>query len=487
MLDWVAFCNIVRAICKENVVMSSSKESLDLLVIDDEPSLRRTLRTALESMGHRVSEASNVAQALETVLHQRFDLAFLDLRLGTENGLDLLPRLLFATDHRLHVVIVTAFASIDSAIDALRKGAFDYLPKPFTPDQIRIVLNRSTLIRGLTKQVADLTERAGPSDFSSELTTQEPVMQQVLDVALRVAPTDATVLLRGESGTGKGVLARAIHARSNRGGKSFATVHSPAIPNELFESELFGHMRGSFTGAVQDRAGRIDAADGGTLFLDEIGDLPLSLQPKLLRLAQDKEFERVGDPTPRKADVRILAATNRDLNEEVKAGRFREDLFYRLNVIELTLPPLRQRPRDVIPLARSLLQAAARQSGKPVQQFTVEAEAAIQAYSWPGNVRELRNAVERGTILSPGEEVGLEHLPGQLTGAMTKRVEVGAPVTLDELEEEHIRRIVAASSSLDEAAKTLGIDPSTLYRKRLKAKQKTPTDKGTASDPTPSE
>jgi NtrC-family two-component system response regulator AlgB len=335
--------------------------------------------------------------------------------------------------------------------------------------------------------VTELKERVGPTDISTELTTLEPIMQQVLDVAVRVAPTDATVLLRGESGTGKGVLARAIHARSNRSGKLFAIVHCPAIPGELFESELFGHTRGSFTGAVQDRAGRIDAADGGTLFLDEIGDLPLALQPKLLRLVQDKEFERVGDPTPRTADVRIVAASNRDLNEEVKAGRFREDLFYRLNVIELMLPPLRQRPKDVLPLARSLLQLASRQAGKPLQQLTQEAESAIQAYGWPGNVRELRNAIERGTILSPGQEVGLEHLPGQLTGTVTKRIEVGARVTLDELEGEHIRRVVAASSSLEEASKILGIDPSTLYRKRQKAKQKTPTEKGTIPDPPPSE
>jgi len=467
--------------------MPTPKESLNLLVIDDEPSLRRTLRTALESMGHRVSEATNVAQALEIVLHHRFDLAFLDLRLGTENGLDLLPRLLYATDHRLHVVIVTAFASFDSAVDALRKGAFDYLPKPFTPDQIRVVLNRSILVRGLTNQVAELTERAGATDSTTELATLEPGMQQVLDVAFRVAPTEATVLLRGESGTGKGVLARAIHARSNRNGKPFATVHCPAIPGELFESELFGHTRGSFTGAVQDRAGRVDAADGGTLFLDEIGDLPLALQPKLLRLVQDKEFERVGDPTPRTADVRILAATNRDLKAEVTAGRFREDLFYRLNVIELLVPPLRQRAKDVLPLARSLLRLISQQAGKGVLQFTTEAETAIQAYTWPGNVRELRNAIERGMILSPGQEVGLEHLPGQLTGVMTHRIEVGAPVTLEELEGEHIRRIVAASASLEEAAKILGIDPSTLYRKRQKAKLKSQTGKGTDPDSSPEE
>lgn len=450
--------------------MQNSQESLNLLVIDDEPSLRRTLRTALESMGHRVAEAANSAQSLEIVLHQRFDLAFLDLRLGLESGLDLIPKLLYATDQRLHLVIVTAFASFDSAVEAMRRGAFDYLPKPFTPDQLRVVLNRSLLVRGLTKQVAELTERAGSFDLMPELTSQEPSVQQVLDVAIRVAPTDATVLLRGESGTGKGVLARAIHARSQRKTRSFSTLHCPAIPGELFESELFGHLRGSFTGAVQDRAGRIDAADGGTLFLDEIGDLPLALQPKLLRLVQDREFERVGDPRPRTANVRIIAATNRDLETEVKTGRFREDLFYRINVIELLVPPLRQRPRDVLPLARSLLLQLAQQTGKTSPLLTPEAEASIQAYSWPGNIRELRNALERGIILSPGHEVGLEHLPGQLTGAIDRRIEVGAPVTLEDLEAEHIRRIVASSPSLEQAAKVLGIDPSTLYRKRQKAK-----------------
>jgi NtrC-family two-component system response regulator AlgB len=461
--------------------MKTESPALKLLVIDDEPSLRRTLRTALESMGHVVSEAGAAARALELVLHQRFDLAFLDLRLGAENGLDLLGKLLFATDNRLHVVIVTAFASFDSAVEALRKGAFDYLPKPFTPDQLRVVLNRSSMVRGLANQVAELSEQAGRIDPGLELTTHEPLMQQALDVAFRVASTEATVLLRGESGTGKGVLARAIHARSSRSGRPFATVHCPAIPNELFESELFGHIRGSFTGAVQDRAGRVDAADGGTLFLDEIGDLPLSLQPKLLRLVQDKEFERVGDPTPRTANVRILAATNRDLEAEVKAGRFREDLFYRLNVIELLVPPLRRRQKDILPLARALLQKLSQQTGKANVRFTSEAEAAIQTYAWPGNVRELRNAVERGSILCSGAEVGLEHLPGQLTGAVANRIEVGALVTLEELEAEHIRRIVSTSSSLDQAAKILGIDPSTLYRKRQKAKPKTPSiDEGEA-------
>ena len=244
--------------------------------------------------------------------------------------------------------------------------------------------------------------------------------------------------------------------------RPFVTVHCPSLSAELLESDLFGHVKGAFTGAVQDKVGKIEVADGGTLFLDEIGDLPPALQPKLLRLIQDKTYERVGEPTPRTADVRIVAATNRDLEDEVRTGRFREDLFYRLNVIEITMPPLRSRRRDLLPLARHLLGFFAKQSGKAVAGFTPEAEAAMKAYPWPGNVRELRNAVERGVILAADGLVGLEHLPGQLTTATAARVELGGPVTLEELEAEHIRRVVAAAPSLDEAAHTLGIDPSTL-------------------------
>jgi NtrC-family two-component system response regulator AlgB len=244
------------------------------------------------------------------------------------------------------------------------------------------------------------------------------------------------------------------------------TVHCPSLSAELLESDLFGHVKGAFTGAVADKVGKVETADAGTLFLDEIGDLPLPLQPKLLRLIQDRTFERVGEPTPRTADVRIVAATNRDLEADVRAGRFREDLLYRLNVIEITLPPLRQRRRDVLPLARHLLAFFAGQAGKNVTGFTPESEAAIEVYPWPGNIRELRNAVERGVILTRDTLVGLEHLPGQLTAARTAQIELGGPATLEELETEHIRRVVAMTPSLDEAARILGIDPSTLYRKR---------------------
>jgi NtrC-family two-component system response regulator AlgB len=438
---------------------------MDLLLIDDETSLRRTLRTTLESMGHAVTEAGSGDQARQALDKQLFDLAFLDLRLGREAGLELLGELI-ARAPRMAVVVMTAYASVDSAVEAMRRGAFDYLPKPFTPGQLRLVLDRWSKLRRLQTQVASLQEQVKEFTPDADLQTQDPALRGALDVALQVAGTEATVLLRGESGTGKGVLARAIHERSPRRAGPFVTVHCPSLSAELLESELFGHARGAFTGAVQDTQGKVSAASGGTLFLDEIGDLPPPLQPKMLRLLQDRSYERVGEARTRTADVRIVAATNHDLPEEVAAGRFREDLFYRLNVIDIELPPLRKRPADVLPLARHMLDFFARQSGKPVAGFTAEAQAALQRHSWPGNVRELRNAIERGVILTKTQEVDLVHLPAQVGSTPGPRLELGGAVSLEALEAEHIRRVLASAPSLEEAASTLGIDPSTLYRKR---------------------
>jgi NtrC-family two-component system response regulator AlgB len=438
---------------------------MNLLLIDDEVSLRRTLRTALESMGHQVSEAASGAAALALLNRQTFDAAFLDLRLARESGLELLPRLLKAAPS-LGVVIVTAYASITTAVEAMRAGAFDYLPKPFTPDQLRLVLERWQLVQGLRHQVSELQDQVRQGLPEVDLRTQEPTMQAALDVAFQVAPTDATVLLLGESGTGKGVLARAIHAHSKRAGRPFVTVHGPSLSPELLESDLFGHVKGAFTGATQDAEGKVAAAEGGTLFLDEVGDLPLSMQPKLLRFVQEKAFERVGENRTRHGDVRLLTATSRDLTAEVAAGRFREELLYRLNVIEVRLPALRQRRQDIPVLAEHLLHFFARQSGKTLKGFTKEAWEAIQLHEWPGNLRELRNAIERAVILTRTDEIGLADLPSQIGRPAPKRVEVGGAMTLDELEAEHIRRVLASSPSLDAAAETLGIDPSTLYRKR---------------------
>jgi two-component system, NtrC family, response regulator AlgB len=450
--------------------MAKQGEPLHLLIVDDEPSLRRTLRTALESMGHRVHEAANGEQSLAALRQQSFDLAFVDIKLGHEKGLDLLPAMLQIAPG-MHVVIVTAYASVATAVDALRGGAFDYLPKPFTTDQIRLVLERSSLVRGLKSRIATLEDQVRGMGPEAELHSLEKSIQKALDVAYQVAASDATVLLRGESGVGKGVLARSIHARSKRAARTFVTVHCPSLSAELLESELFGHARGSFTGAVRDTNGKVAAAEGGTLFLDEVGDLPLSLQPKLLRLLQDKEYERVGETTTRVGDLRIIAATNRDLEAEVRAGRFREDLLYRLNVIEITLPPLRQRKKDILPLALKLLEYFAAQSGKVISGFTPEAVQALTAHDWPGNIRELRNAVERAVIISREPKIGVDDLPSQVGDPARTRLEIGGRVTLEQLEAEHLRRVLATTNSLDEAAEILGIDPSTLYRKRKRIEQ----------------
>jgi NtrC-family two-component system response regulator AlgB len=438
---------------------------MKILIVDDETSLRRTLRTALETMGHQAVEARDGAEALQLLSQRLLDVAFLDLRLGREQGLDLLSEFLRLAPG-LDVIVMTAYATIETAVEAMRRGAFDYLPKPFTPDQIRLVLERAARLRHLQSHVAELEDQVRAVVPETDLHTDEPVMKQALDLAFKAAASHASILLRGESGTGKGVLARAIHARSLRADGPFIMVHCPSLSAELLESELFGHVRGAFTGAVRDTVGKVAVAEGGTLFLDEIGDLPPALQPKLLRLLQEKQYERVGETRTRAGDVRILAATNRNLEAETAAGTFRDDLLYRLNVIEVTLPPLRQRRRDLLPLAEHLLRFFARQAGKTLTGFTAEARDAMLRYPWPGNVRELRNALERAAILASGAEIGLADLPSQVGTPPRSGVEVGSAVTLDELEAEHIRRILAVTATLEAAAAVLGIDASTLYRKR---------------------
>jgi NtrC-family two-component system response regulator AlgB len=438
---------------------------MNILVIDDDTSLRRTIRMSLEVLGHQAVEARDGPEALDLLAHRPLEMALLDLRLAQEHGLDLLPKLLSVAPG-LHVVIVTAYATIETAVEAMRRGAFDYLPKPFTPDQLRVVLERIERMRWLQFQVEDLGEQVRAVVPELDLQTNEPAVRQVLNVAFKTAATEATILLRGESGTGKGVVARAIHARSSRASKPFVTIHCPSLSAELLESELFGHVQGAFTGAVRDTVGKVAVAEGGTLFLDEIGDLPLPLQPKLLRLLQERCYERVGETQTRASNVRLLAATNRNLETAIAAGRFREDLFYRLNVIEVTLPPLRERGDDILPLAEHLLRFFARQNGKPISGFAASARTALVQYTWPGNIRELRNAVERGVILASGPLVDLSDLPSQIGGgnrSVAASVEI---VTLEQMEAEHIRRTLASTATIEEASAKLGIDASTLYRKR---------------------
>jgi len=450
--------------------MSGSQQAstaLNILVVDDEANIRKTLMVCLESEGHWVVAVSNGADAMAEAARRSFDLAFVDLRLGVERGLDLIPQLR-ATSPWMKVVVITAYASVDTAVEAMKRGANDYLPKPFVPSQVILVTQKVAEVRQLEQRLAAAQEALQRTSPEADLTTASPTMQRAINLAREVASSNATVLLRGESGTGKGVLARAIHAWSARAGKPFGVVSCPSLSAELLESELFGHVQGAFTGALRDNPGRIAACEGGTLLLDEIGDIPLPIQPKLLRFLQDRQYERVGDTTTRQADVRVIAATNVDLERAVREGRFREDLLYRLNVIQIDLPPLRDRGDDVMLLSERLLAFFARQNHRTIAGFADEAAAALRRHGWPGNVRELRNVVERAAILCHEQRVGVEHLPVNFAPVSAPPAEVGKLVPLDQLEEAHIRRVLALTKTLDEAAAVLGIDSATLWRRRKK-------------------
>ena len=436
-----------------------------VLVIDDEKNIRTTLRAFLEALGCTVAEAQSSESALEQLRRSPADLAFLDLRLGQESGLDLIPRLLEERP-ALELVFITAYATFETAVEAIRRGAKDYLPKPFTPAQIQTAVERHRGRRVLETRLSDLQEQVAAAVPEVELQTAAPAMQAAIDVVTRAAAHDVSVLLRGESGTGKGVLARLLHGLSPRRARPFVTVNCPTLTEELLASELFGHARGAFTGAVRDQPGRVEAAEGGTLFLDEVGELTPSLQARLLRFLQEKAFERVGENRTRIADVRMVAATNRDLDAEVKAGRFREDLLFRLNVIEVVVPPLRERTADLLRLARALLAFVGRSAGRPGCELSKEAEAALLAHPWPGNVRELRNALERAVILAPGPLIGPESLPGRI--AARTGPTLGGDWTVEQIEREHILRVLERCATQDEAAKVLGLDASTLWRKRKK-------------------
>jgi NtrC-family two-component system response regulator AlgB len=438
-----------------------------VLIVDDEPGIRRTTRIAVETAGHTAAEAPGGARAVKALEDASFDACFLDVKLGSEDGLEVLDRVL-KVQPSLAVVMFTAFANIATAVEAMRRGAFDFIPKPFTPEQIRAVLKKIEKTRALENRVQVLENQLADSSPAVDLESAEPAVKRALEIAFKAAETPASILILGPSGTGKSVLAREIHRRSARREQAFVTVNCPSLSRELLESDLFGHVKGAFTSAVADTMGKVAAADGGTLFLDEIGELPLEIQPKLLRLLQEREYERLGEARTRRADVRVIAATNRNLAEEVKAGRFREDLFYRLNVISILLPGLHERPTDLVRFAENYRKFFAARVGKKITGFAPAVLSAFGGYRWPGNLRELRNVVERTVILAPGPLIELADLPEEFGAQRSPAVAVGARVSLDELEAEHIRRILATSRNLDDAARTLGIDPATLYRKRQK-------------------
>jgi NtrC-family two-component system response regulator AlgB len=437
---------------------------MNILVIDDELNIRKTLSLFFEAEGQTVFAVSNPDDALTEASRRSFDLALLDLRLGTSSGLDLIPKLL-ATSPWLKIVVITAYASIDTAVEAIKRGAADYLPKPFTPAQLQLVLSKVSHVRSLEQKVNSLQETLRQSDAEIRLDSVSAAMQRAIQLARDVADSEATVLLVGESGTGKSLLAKLIHQWSPRRSKPFGVVSCPSLSTDLLESELFGHVKGAFTGAVHDQPGRIATCDGGTLLLDEIGDLPLPLQPKLLRFLQEREYERLGEGTTRKADLRVMAATSIDLQAAVKQGRFREELLYRLNVFEISLPSLRERAADIPALAEQFLAFFARQNHRQLLGFTEDALRVLCAYSWPGNVREFRNAIERAVILCKSDYVDVHHLPEGLSHSQMP-VSLGDPVPIEKIEELHIRRVLASTKSLEEASQILGIDTATLWRRR---------------------
>ncbi len=436
-----------------------------ILIVDDEKNIRRTLLLGVESMGHEAFSAADGGDAIEELKGSSFDVVFLDLKLSQENGLDVLQEILRVSP-KAAVIMITAFASVETAVEAMRRGAFDYLPKPCTPDQVRQVLAHVERTRKLERRVAELESQIVTDGPEIDLTTESEAMKRALDVAFKAAGSDATVLLLGESGTGKTTLAKAMHQRSLRRAGLFVTVSCPSLSRELLESELFGHVKGAFTGAHVDTKGKVATADGGTLFLDEIGEMPMEIQAKLLRLLQEKEYERVGEAKPRRANVRVISATNRDLPRAVREGKFREDLFYRLNVISVDLPSLRDRVNDIERLARRYLEYLGTHSGKPSREFSPEALEAVRRYPWPGNLRELRNVIERAVILSEGERIGLEDLPDSVRPA--SEIRLGGPFALEKIQAEHVRRLVENTPTLEEAARILGFTPATLYRKRKK-------------------
>jgi len=436
-----------------------------VLIVDDERSIRTSAAVAIQAAGHSAETADSGHIAILKLQEDAYDLAFLDLRLGDQDGLEVLEQI--KRQHsKLPVVVFTAYASVASAVAAMQKGAFDYLEKPFTPEQLRQIMARVEKQRRLESRIDDLQQQINLQNPSIELRSSDPRMTRTLDVLFRAAPTQAAILLLGESGTGKSILAREVHQRSNSKEGPFVTVSCPSLSRELLESELFGHVKGAFTGAVRDTWGKVAGADSGTLFLDEIGELPLEIQPKLLRMLQERQYERLGESKIRTTNTRIIAATNKDLKDCVRKGTFREDLYYRLDVISVVIPPLRERLEDLESLAVAFLEFFGRQLGRNALSFSGAAMQRIRSHPWRGNIRELRNSVERAVILSQTDEIGEDFLADSILDGQDTEASVGADFTLDQLEAAHIRKILGRAPSLDSAAKTLGIDPATLYRKR---------------------
>ncbi len=440
--------------------------NLKILVVDDDEAMRVSFEKFLAKEGHLAVIVENGAQALEKIRSRQFDLAFIDLKLPGIDGIELL-KLIRAKNPRLDIVIITGYGTVETAVEAIKLGAYDYIQKPFSLEAIRQVINKIQEKRTILRNAAARQLKFDRDGQIETIIGESPRMIEVYELVQKVAPTDSTVLITGETGTGKELIARAIHFNSLRKDKPFLTMDCGSLVETLFESELFGHVKGSFTGAIATKHGSFELANGGSFFFDEIGNISLSIQAKILRAIQEREIRRIGSTETIKVDVRVIAATNKNLRQAVEQGSFREDLFYRISVIPIHLPALRERKEDIMPLANYFLQKYNQRRLKALRGFSPKVKEIFLNYSWPGNVRELENIVERAVVIEDSDEVTVASLPSHLWVA-AGRQEMGSPQikSLEELEREHIiQALKVTDGNRSKTARLLGIDRKTLYDK----------------------
>lgn len=440
-----------------------------ILIIDDEPDICKALAFLLTREGYEVVSVSSGEDGIAEFDRERFDLVVTDLKMGKVDGLDVL-RHIREVSHGLPVIMMTAFGTIESAVDAMKHGASEYIVKPFLNEEIKLTVKRLLEQRKIVRENIALRQQISQRIACREFVANADSMIRIVETLEKVIPTKSNILLLGESGTGKGLVAEMIHCNSPRRGLPFISINCSAIPEGLLESELFGYKKGAFTGAVAGKPGLITLAHQGTLFLDEIGDMPIQLQAKLLKVIETGEVFPLGDTRPTYADVRIVSATNSDLEARVKAGQFREDLYWRLNVIEIRIPPLRERPEDVEMMAKHFLRKYASEHGKGVVAIDGDALAALIEYQWPGNVRELKNVIERAIVLTEGDTLMLVDLPEKISGSRRSMQTCSSLRVCLGTYEHHLLQstLRARNYNKEEAAQTLGIDLATLYRKLKK-------------------
>ncbi|MGH9326471.1 MAG: sigma-54-dependent transcriptional regulator [Terriglobia bacterium] len=441
-----------------------------ILIVEDETKMQRLLELSLSAVGYATRATSDAEAGLNLLRQQQFDLVITDLKLPGMNGLDFLHAVK-RTDAQIPVVLMTAFGTVETAVEAMKAGASDYLLKPFSLEELKLIVRKELDVRRLQEENRDLREALGKRYEFKNIIARSGKMQEVLSMVDRVAPSNSTVLLGGESGVGKDLVARAIHQHSRRASGPFVKINCAAIPENLLESELFGYEKGAFTGAVASKPGKFELADKGTIFLDEIGDVPPSVQVKLLRVLQEREFERLGGTKTLKVDVRLVAATNRDLRAALEQGTFREDLYYRLNVVPINIPPLREHKEDVPDLVRLFMERFTREAGKKVSGITPAAMKKLMEFHWPGNVRELENIIERAVALTNNAEIDaadiqLDLSPVPRPGLAASPVFPPAGMTLEQFEDEIIREALArANGNKSQAARLLGLSRNALrYR-----------------------